>query len=250
MLLVSKKIPSLKWKEVLRIGGIGFIVMLHWVTFYGSIKLSSISVAMICLSSIALFASIIEPLVNKTRFDYVDIVFSLFALAGIATIYHSDLSASAGIIVGVTSALLSAIFSTLNKRIAGNYEALTISLVELSSGLLLLTVLMPFYLAIQPATHYLPDFSDSIYLLILSLVCTVLTWILSLDALRKVSAFTMGLALNLEPVYGIILAVLFAGEGKILNEGFYYGALIIMITVVLHTVYKFRKAVKIRKSKT
>lgn len=250
MLLVSKKIPSLKWKEVLRIGGIGFIVMLHWVTFYGSIKLSSISVAMICLSSIALFASIIEPLVNKTRFDYVDIVFSLFALAGIATIYHSDLSASAGIIVGVTSALLSAIFSTLNKRIAGNYEALTISLVELSSGLLLLTVLMPFYLAIQPATHYLPDFSDSIYLLILSLVCTVLTWILSLDALRKVSAFTMGLALNLEPVYGIILAVLFAGEGKILNEGFYYGALIIMITVVLHTVYKFRKAVKIRKSET
>lgn len=250
MLLVSKKIPSLKWKEVLRIGGIGFIVMLHWVTFYGSIKLSSISVAMICLSSIALFASIIEPLVNKTRFDYVDIVFSLFALAGIATIYHSDLSASAGIIVGVTSALLSAIFSTLNKRIAGNYEALTISLVELSSGLLLLTVLMPFYLAIQPATHYLPDFSDSIYLLILSMVCTVLTWILSLDALRKVSAFTMGLALNLEPVYGIILAVLFAGEGKILNEGFYYGALIIMITVVLHTVYKFRKAVKIRKSKT
>ena len=250
MLLVSKKIPSLKWKEVLRIGGIGFIVMLHWVTFYGSIKLSSISVAMICLSSIALFASIIEPLVNKTRFDYVDIVFSLFALAGIATIYHSDLSASAGIIVGVTSALLSAIFSTLNKRIAGNYEALTISLVELSSSLLLLTVLMPFYLAIQPATHYLPDFSDSIYLLILSLVCTVLTWILSLDALRKVSAFTMGLALNLEPVYGIILAVLFAGEGKILNEGFYYGALIIMITVVLHTVYKFRKAVKIRKSKT
>ena len=197
---------------------------------------------MVCLSSIALFASILEPLVNKTRFDYADIVFSLFALAGIATIYNSDLSASAGIIVGVISALLSALFSTLNKRIAGHYEALTISLVELSSGLLFLTLLMPVYLAIQPTSTFFPNDMDIFYLLILSLVCTVLTWVLSLDALRKVSAFTMGLALNLEPVYGIILAVLFAGEGKILNSGFYFGAIIIMITVVLHTIYKFRKA--------
>lgn len=246
MMLYRRNFPSLKRKELIRIGSIGFLVMLHWVAFYGSIKLSSISVAMVCLSSIALFASIIEPLVNKTRFDYADIIFSLFALGGIATIYNSDLSASAGIIVGIISALLSATFSTLNKRIAGHYEALTISLIELTSGFLLLTLLLPFYLAFQPTTHYLPDFSDSIYLLILSLFCTVLTWILSLDALRKVSAFTMGLALNLEPVYGIILAVLFAGEGKILNGGFYIGAIIIMITVILHTIYKFRKATKIK----
>lgn len=248
MMLYRKNFPSLKRTEVIKIGGIGFLVMLHWVTFYDSIKLSSISVAMICLSSIALFASIIEPLVNRTKFDYVDIVFSLFALAGIATIYNSDLSASAGIIVGIISAMLSATFSSLNKRIAGHYEALTISLVELSSGFLLLTALLPFYLAFQPTSNFLPSFSDSIYLLILSLVCTVLTWILSLDALRKVSAFTMGLALNLEPVYGIILAVLFAGEGKILTKGFYFGAIIIMITVVLHTIYKFRKAASYNRS--
>lgn len=240
ILAVSKKIPKLSYKELAKIGGIGIIVMLHWVAFYGSIKLASISVAMICLSSIALFASIIEPLVNKRRFDFTEIIFSLFALAGIATIYHSDTSASLGIIVGVISALLSAIFSVLNRRIAAKYESLTISFVELSSGFIFLTLLLPLYFRIQPTTKFLPDTSDTIYLLILALVCTVLTWILSLQALRHVSAFTLGLALNLEPVYGIILAVLFAGEGKILNTGFYIGAGIILITVLLHSIYKNR----------
>jgi drug/metabolite transporter (DMT)-like permease len=245
LLAFSKKLPRISLKEFIRISGIGVLVMLHWVTFYGSIKLSSISVAMICLSSIALFASIIEPLVNRTKFDYTEIVFSIFALAGIGMIYKTDTSALAGITVGIISALLSATFSVFNKRIASKYESLTISLVELSSGWLFLTLLLPVYFLIQPTEKFLPDGSDLFYLLILSLVCTVLTWILSLQALRHVSAFTMGLALNLEPVYGIILAVLFAGEGKILNTGFYAGSLIILITVLLHSIYKKNKGKKI-----
>ncbi len=240
ILIWSKKLPKLPFKELMKISGIGIIVMLHWVAFYGSIKLASISIAMICLSSIALFASIIEPIVNKRKFDYTEIIFSLFALGGIATIYHSDTSASIGIIVGVISALLSAIFSVLNRRIASKYESLTISFIELSSGLLFLTLLLPLYFQIQPTDKIIPDQMDFFYLMILALVCTVFTWILSLQALRHVSAFTLGLALNLEPVYGIILAVLFAGEGKILNPGFYLGAGIILITVLLHSIYKNR----------
>ncbi|TAH43693.1 MAG: EamA family transporter [Bacteroidetes bacterium] len=240
ILIWSKKLPKLPFKELLKISAIGIIVMLHWVAFYGSIKLASISVAMICLSSIALFASIIEPIVNRRKFDYTEIIFSLFALAGIATIYRSDTSASIGIIVGVISALLSAIFSVLNRRIASKYESLTITFIELSSGLLFLTLLLPLYFQFQPTDKLLPDQTDFIYLMILALVCTVLTWILSLQALRHVSAFTLGLALNLEPVYGIILAVLFAGEGKILNAGFYLGAGIILVTVLLHSIYKNR----------
>jgi drug/metabolite transporter (DMT)-like permease len=214
--------------------------MLHWVTFYGSIKLASISVAMICLSSIALFASIIEPLVNRKKFDYIEILFSALAVTGITTIYNSDITASKGIILGVLSALLSAVFSVFNKRITSKYESLTISLIELSSGFIFLSLLMPFVIAFNPEMKIAANFDDMFYLMILSLVCTVLTWILSLQALRKVSAFTMGLALNLEPVYGITLAILFAGEGKLMNSGFVTGAVIIFITVILHTVYKFR----------
>jgi drug/metabolite transporter (DMT)-like permease len=241
ILIYRKSFPKISFREVVRIGAIGILVMLHWVTFYASIKVSSISVAMICLSSIALFASILEPLVNRQRFDIIEILFSALAVTGISTIYNSDITAANGIIIGVISALLSACFSILNKRIASKYETLTISLIELSSGWLFLTLLFPLYFMIQPTIKFVPSSTDFIYLMILSLVCTVLTWILSLQALRKVSAYTMGLALNLEPVYGIILAILFADEGKLMNSGFLTGAGIIMVTIILHTWYKLRK---------
>ncbi|MEO8088033.1 MAG: DMT family transporter [Bacteroidota bacterium] len=246
ILLYKKKIPKLTFRELAHISGIGILVMMHWVAFYASIKLASISIAMVCLSSIALFVSFIEPLLYKEKFDYMEIFFSALAVIGISTIYRSDPTASAGIIVGILSALFSAIFSSLNKGIASKHEPLTISLVELSSGFIFLTLLFPLYMKIQPTDKFLPGTMDWIYLMILSLFCTVLTWILSLEALQKVSAYTVALALNLEPLYGIILAVVFAGEGKILNAGFYYGAGIILLTIVLHTIYKFRKKIRSR----
>lgn len=241
ILYYRKKFPKLSFKEIVKIGSIGFLVMMHWIFFYASIKFSSISVAMICLSSIALFSSILEPLVNRKKFDIIEIFFSALAVTGIATIYNSDITAAQGVVLGIISSLLSACFSILNKRITSKYESLTISFVELSSGLVFLTLLLPLYFFIQPTTNFIPSTSDFFYLMILSLVCTVLTWILSLQALRKVSAYTMGLALNLEPVYGIILAIAFAGEGKLMNGGFLTGAGIIMLTIILHTIYKFRK---------
>ena len=225
ILFYRKSFPRISFREVAIISAIGILVMLHWVTFYASIKLASISVAMICLSSIALFVSFIEPLVNRQRFDKMEILFSAFAVLGIFFIYKSDISASAGIIVGVISALLSATFSSFNKKIAHKYDPLTISLIELASGLVFLTLLLPLYFIIQPTAHNTPTAMDWLWLMILSLACTVFTWILSLQALQKVSAFTVALALNLEPVYGIILAVAFAGEAQVLNAGFFMGGL-------------------------
>lgn len=237
----KKEWPRMKTRELIRIGSIGIIVMLHWVTFYGSIKMANISVAMICLSAIAMFSSVLEPLVNRKPFDFLEILFSILAMVGISTIYMSDSSASAGVIIGVISAFLSALFSVLNRRIASMYEPLTISFIELSSGWLFLSLLLPVYFIIHPASSLDASSTDWFYLLILSFFCTVLTWILSLQALRKVSAFTMALALNLEPVYGIILAVLFAGEMNVINQWFILGAVIILLTVVLHAIYRFKK---------
>jgi drug/metabolite transporter (DMT)-like permease len=244
ILFYRKSFPKISLREVGMIAAIGILVMLHWVTFYGSIKLASISVAMICLSSIALFVSFIEPLVNRQKFDKVEILFSAFAVLGIFFIYKSDISASAGIIVGVISAFLSATFSTFNKKIAHKYEPLTISVIELGSGLVFLTLLLPVYFKIQPTEKYIPGSMDFLWLMILSLACTVFTWILSLQALQKVSAFTVALALNLEPVYGIILAILFAGEAKILNASFYLGGVLIMLTVIAHAFYKYSRRKK------
>lgn len=244
LLYFRKELPRLPRKEFFQISGIGFLVMLHWVAFYGSIKLANISVAMICLSAVALFASFLEPLINKQRFDPMEILFSGLAITGISSIYFSDPSISSGVIVGLISSFFSALFSVLNRRIAAKHEPLTISLVELAAGAFFLTFLIPAYLFWQPDTVFVPDAMDWTYLIILSVFCTVFTWILSLQALRKVSAYTMALALNLEPVYGILLAVLFAGEAEFLNERFMIGAAVILLTVGLHTLYKFKKAGK------
>jgi drug/metabolite transporter (DMT)-like permease len=242
VLLWRKSLPKLPSKKWIQLSAIGVVVMIHWVAFYGSIKLSSISVAMICLSSTALFASLLEPLMNRKKFDFTEILFSILAVVGISFIYFSDVSASTGILVGIFSAMLSAVFNILNQRIASDHEPLTISFIELGAGWLALTILLPIYIHIQPTTYFLPDMKDWFYLMILSIFCTVLTWILSLQALRKVSAYTMALSMNLEPVYGILLAILFANEGKVINGGFLTGAAIILTTVILHTWHRYKRS--------
>lgn len=236
-----KSFQKIPLRSLIHIIGVGILVMLHWVTFYGAIKISSVSITLSCLSSIALFTSILEPLFNKAKFDYVEILFSGLAMAGIFTIYRSDTSAIWGIVVALISSLLSATFATINKKLVARHEPFTITLIEMAGGLFILTLLLPFYLHFMPATKYIPSGNDWFYLTLLSLFCTVLTWILSLSALKKVTAFTAALALNLEPVYGIILAIWLMGEGKILNTGFYIGSAIILLTVVLHTFYKYQK---------
>jgi drug/metabolite transporter (DMT)-like permease len=235
-------IGKLSRKEILKIGGVGVIVMIHWVTFYGAIKISSVSVTLICLSSIALFTSIFEPIIAKTKFDYLEIFFAGLAMAGIYTIYHSDTSMLTGILVAVFSSAASALFSVLNKQLKAKYNSYTISIVELAGAFLSLSLLLPFYLPMFSHEFSFPGSEDMIYLFILSFFCTVIPWILSLNALTHVTAFTQNLALNLEPVYGIILAIVVVGEYALLNTGFYIGAFIILMTVLLHTFYRYRKS--------
>ncbi|MFM9028139.1 MAG: DMT family transporter, partial [Bacteroidota bacterium] len=142
LILVSRKeLPRLSRGEFVRISGIGFLVMLHWIAFYGSIKLANISIAMICLSSVALFASFLEPLINRQKFDPMEILFSGLAITGISSIYFSDPSVSTGVVVGLISSFFSALFSVLNRRIASKHPPLTISLIELAAGAFFLTFL-------------------------------------------------------------------------------------------------------------
>ena len=237
----KNKVGQLSLKEILKIGGVGVIVMIHWVTFYGAIKVSSVSVTLICLSSIALFTSIFEPIIAKTKFDYIEIFFAALAMAGIYTIYHSDNSTATGILIAVFSSAASALFSVLNKQLTSKYNSHTISSVELGSAFVSLSVLLPFYLPMFNHSFSCPGTADLIYLFLLSFFCTVIPWLLSLSALKHVTAFTQNLALNLEPVYGIILAIIVVKEYELLNSGFYIGAFIILMTVLLHTFYRYRK---------
>ena len=228
-------------KDLWRIFGIGGIAALHWVAFYGSIKYSNVSVSLLCFSAIGFFTALIEPLIMKHKVDVVELLLGLLVIAGICLIFRVNPHFKTGIVIGLVSALLGSLFPVLNKRILRRVSSENVTLYELSGGLLVLTLLMPVYLWLFPAPSLLPTLSDWGWLLVLSWACTVLAFNLSMSALQKISAFTVNLSYNLEPVYGILLAFLLFREDKYLNGGFYIGFFLILLSIVLQTLRLWRK---------
>jgi drug/metabolite transporter (DMT)-like permease len=219
-------------KEVLQLLGIGALIALHWVCFYGSIKLANVSIGLVCFASVGVFTAITEPLFTDKAFSWPELFLGSLSLLGIYLIFHFDSRYRTGILLGILSALLAAVFSVLNKRIVHITAAKKIMQYEMSGGLLLLTLLMPGYLTLYPGAIIFPGLSDWCWLLVLSGLCTVVAMELMLQSLRRLSAFTQTLTLNLEPVYGIALAFFLFHENRELNRYFYLGLACIGISVL------------------
>ncbi|HEY4288812.1 MAG TPA: DMT family transporter [Puia sp.] len=234
--LLRKQDVRIDKRDVWRIFGIGGIAALHWVAFYGSIKYSNVSVSLLCFSAIGFFTAIIEPLILRHRLDVVELLLGMLVIVGIFFIFQVDPHFKTGIIIGLVSALLGSLFPVLNKRILRRVSPENVTLYELSGGFLVLSALMPLYLWLFPAPSLLPSWQDLGWLLILAWACTVLAFNLSMSALQKISAFTVNLSYNLEPVYGILLAFLLFREDKYLGRGFYVGFFLILLSIVLQTV--------------
>ena len=217
----------------MKIFGVGTIVAIHWVTFYGSVKYANVSVALVCFSATGFFTAFFEPLILKRRISLIEVALGLLAIAGIYIIFDFHPQYKAGVIFGIISAMGSALFPIYNKRLLVTYSPKILTLYELGGGLIALTFLVPLYLIQFPATYYLPTTTDWLWLLVLAWLCTVLSFDLQLNALKKISAFTANLTYNLEPVYGIILAFIFFQENKNLQREFYFGVLLILLAVVL-----------------
>jgi drug/metabolite transporter (DMT)-like permease len=241
ILLFRKELRLPPAKELLRLSGVGFVIMLHWVTFYGAIKYSNVSIALSCFSSSALFTALLSPLFERRKLIVTEILFGILAIIGIYLIFSFQQLYAIGIILAIVSAALSALFTIMNKKMVEKHQPEMITFVELSSGLVYLTMLLPIYLYYFPAPSLLPSNMDWLWLLILSFFCTTIPFTLSLKALKKVSAFTLNLSVNLEPIYSIILAIAIFQENKELTWGFYLGTAIILSSVVLHGLYKFRQ---------
>lgn len=227
----ARRIPT---RSIFIISVIGTVQALHWVCFYASIKLANVTIALTCLSTTALIAALIEPLVVKKKFDFLEIVLGLFAIAGILVIYNTHLQFSTGIIVGSLSAVLTVLVSVSNKKIVDKYHAEHITLYQLTGGFLGLTVLLPAFNFFFPENWSTPKLWDWIWLILLSWVCTILTFFLYIRALKKVSAFTVNLALTVEPIYGIILAFVIYHENENLSNWFYVGFALIALAVLFH----------------
>jgi drug/metabolite transporter (DMT)-like permease len=219
--------------------GIGVLVALHWLTFYGAIKLANASVAATCIALATVFTALIEPKLAKRPFSKRELALGVAVLPGVALVVGGvPHEMRAGIAVGALSALLVALFSSLNKRLVEHGDPLTVTALELGAGTLALTTLAPVMPLLFPAFAgellVLPGARDAVLLAILSLVCTLLPFALSLVALRHMTAFAAQLAINLEPVYAIVLAIALLGEQRELTGLFYVGVAIILSAVFVH----------------
>lgn len=221
-----------------RLSFIGVLLMVHWLFFYAAIKYSNVSITLSVFASTTLFTALIEPVITSKEFNRMELLYSLIAMAGISIMFYSDTqSYTIGIILALLAAFVGAFFNILNKTVVSEVRSDVISFYEITTGLLALTVLLPFYIQYFQPEKLFPNTTDWMLLVVLAVVCTHITLILSLNALKHLSAFTLNLSINLEPVYGITLAFLIFGENHNLNWGFFAGTALIMLSVLLHSYF-------------
>lgn len=244
VLFVLGKIRKVQRTDVVKIASTGVLLAMHWLFFYGSIKASNVSIGVVCLSLMSFFTALFDPLINRRRVSMGEILFSLIGVAGIVLIFHFDTRYRTGILMGILSSALASLFTICNKRVASDYPSSTVLLYEMGGGFAGLSLLLPFYLHIFPVETIIPSASDWASLLVLASLCTVCLYILQIQVLKKVSAFTFNLTYNLEPIYSIVLAMLIFGEAKDLNFSFYTGLGLIFLSVSLQT---FRIITQMRK---
>lgn len=233
---LTGKLKKIAVKDMLKLAGIGFMAAIHWVTFYGSIKYANVSVALVCFSSVGFFTALAEPLLLKRSIRWTELFLGLLVLAGIFIIFHFDPRYKTGIILGVICAVLMAFVMILIRQFVQRINPETLLTYQLSGGFLTLSAILPVYLYYVPAAYSIPTWSDWAWLLVLAWGCSVLAFRLSASALRTLSAFTVNLSFNLEPVYGILLAFAVYHENQYLGKWFFIGFALIAASLLIHVV--------------
>lgn len=239
LLWMLGKLKRVSFRDVCKIGSVGMLLAIHWLFFYGSIKASNVSIGVVCLSLMSFFTALFEPLINRHRISLGEIACSLIGVLGIILIFHFDTRYRLGIGMGILSSALASLFTICNKKVSVGYTSSTMLMYEMGGGFLGLSCLLPLYLSFFPVASIVPSLIDLVYLLLFASVCTVLLYILQIQVLKKISAFTFNLTYNLEPIYSIIAAMFLFHEAKELNASFYVGLGLILFSVLLHSAGVF-----------
>ena len=238
ILLVFTGLPRVGWRKFMQLSGCGALLGLHWLLFYGSIKASNVSIGVICFSLIGFFTALFEPLLMKKRFSWAELLFSLITVCGVMCIFSLDARYRYGICIGIVSSAVCALYAICNKKCSVGVRSRTVLMYQMSGGLIAITLLIPLYLQVFPSQQpvmVIPEGSNLWYMLCHALFCTVGMYLLQIQALKRLSAFTVDLTYNLEPCYTIILAFLIFGEGRQLNFSFYIGICLILLSVLLQS---------------
>lgn len=239
--LLSKTSMRITKKQFLQFFFTGSIVALHWVLFFHSIKVSTVSVGLVCLSSFTLFTAILEPLLKKKAIEKGDIFIGLVIILGIYMIFKFESQYTLGIIFGLSAALASSLFSIINSTLIHQSEAKIIGFYEMLGALFWISLYRLFDGSLLQETFNI-GLHNWFYLFLLGTICTALAYVAGVSVMRTLSAFRVALITNLEPVYGILLAFIFFGSKETMTLGFYIGAVLILSAVFLYPIYKKRQS--------
>lgn len=241
LIKVIRLFRTLPRKRLLQFMGIGVLVALHWLAFYGAIKLANASIALVAMATTSFFTSMIEPFVMQQRVKWYEIALGVLIIPGMMLVANgTEFSMLTGLWVGIVAAFLAALFATLNKKLIGNQNVLEITFLELGSAWLFLSLVLPvlFLISDLNITFVPPSAMDWLYLLVLALLCTTLAYALALKSLRHLTAFASNLTINMEPVYGIIMAWILLNENEELTSNFYWGVVIILLAVFSYPILR------------
>lgn len=236
-LLLTKQSLTITKKQFFQLSGVGLIIMVHWLAFYGAIKVSNISVTLVAFSTGTLFSSIIEPILYERAIRFYEVIIGLIIIGAIALIFSIETEYWLGIVLGMFAALTSSIFGVLNGLLVKTVKPAIISFYELLSAFIGLTIVLLLMQNFSSA-FFIMNNDSIIGLLLLSLVCTVFPFIASVNLSKYISPYTIVLTVNLETVYGIIWAILFYKENKEVKPTFYIGVGIILLAIFLNTYLK------------
>lgn len=238
ILMVFTGLPRVGWKKFLQIAGCGALLGLHWMLFYSSIKASNVSIGVVCFALVGFFTAIFEPIVFHRKMSWAELLLSLITVAGLLCIFSFDARYRYGIAIGVVSSAVCALYAIFNKKVSVGVRSRTMLMYQMSGGIVGASLIIPLYLMVFPSQQpvvVIPEGSNLWWMLCHALFCTIGMYLLQIQALKQLSAFTVNLTYNLEPCYTILLAFLFFGEARELNLSFYVGISLVILSVLLQT---------------
>lgn len=239
VMAASRKLRKITADQFFSVSGCGVLLAIHWVFFYASIKFANVSIAVVCIALDGFFTAVLESLIHRSKPSVREILLSMITVVGILLIFGIDPRYRLGIAFGAVASFVYALFSICSKQVQAktSLRSSTMLLYELISGGVMLTLALPFYALAFPEAQMTPTMADWIMLPFFGSIFTVGPFLLQLQALRYISAFTVNLSYNLEPIYSIVLAMIIFNEANELDRAFWIGVLLIIMSVVLQTVY-------------
>jgi len=247
--LITKRSLRNNYKAIFQFSLVGFIIAIHWICFFYAIKISNVSITLAAMSTGALFATFLEPLFYRKKIIWYEVIFALIAMLGLLVIFKVQKGYTLGLLIALIASFLSALFAVLNSKIIQKNSATNMTFYELLAGFIFVGLILFFYGDIHKLSFFKLSITDFTYIFILTFVCTAYTMVASNKLLLKISPFTMMLTINLEPVYGIILAILILGNKEKMKPEFYLGTALILLSITLNAVVKLNSKILIRKKR-